>query len=205
MLAADHRVMSYDRRSFGRSVSAPVASLRRHTQDAVRLLESLAEGASTLVGWSAGGLIALDLAATSPELVSGVVVIEAALFAKRRLSPDQLRMIVAAKLQSARGRPRDGAERFLRWALQRRGESNDLDRLPEPWREAMLANAATILREIDGGTGERELGRGALAGVRCPVRWLYGDRSARTFEAAARRARSHIPQVSVVPVERPVT
>jgi len=106
MLAADHRVMSYDRRSFGRSVSAPVASLRRHTQDAVRLLESLAEGASTLVGWSAGGLIALDLAATSPELVSGVVVIEAALFAKRRPSPDQLRMIVAAKLQSARGRPR---------------------------------------------------------------------------------------------------
>jgi len=63
-------------------------------------------------------------------------------------------------------------------------------------------DAAAILREIDSGTGERELGEGAIADILCPVRWLYGDRSARTFETAARRAQSHIAQVTIVPVAR---
>ena len=40
----------------------------------------------------------------------------------------------------------------------------------------------SILREIDSGTGERELGEGAMAGILCPVRCLYGDRSVRTSE-----------------------
>ena len=34
MLTSDHRVVTYDRRSFGRSTNAPLANLRRHTQDA---------------------------------------------------------------------------------------------------------------------------------------------------------------------------
>jgi pimeloyl-ACP methyl ester carboxylesterase len=201
MLTSDHRVVTYDRRSFGCSTNAPLANLRRHTQDAAGVLESFTEGPSTVVGWSFGGLIALDLAATRPELVSGVVIIEAPLF-ERWPRPDLIRGIVAAKFQAARGRPREGADRFLRWALKRRGEGNDLDRLPVAWREAMLANAAAILREIDSGTGERELGEGAIADILCPVRWLYGDRSARTFEKAARRAQSHIAQVTIVPVAR---
>lgn len=202
MLAADHRVVCYDRRSFGRSASAPLASLRRHTLDAAGVLESFTDGPSIVVGWSMGGLIALDLAATRPDLVSGLVVIEAPLFISRRPRPDLIRGIVAAKFQAARGRPREGADRFLRWALQRRGEGNDLDRLPAAWREAMLANAAAILRELDTGTSERELGGGTLSGVRCPVRWLYGDRSARNFEEAARRAQSHVAQVTLVRVAR---
>ena len=202
LLAADHRVVSYDRRSFGHSSNPPLASLRRHTQDAARILECGTGGPSVVVGWSIGGVIALDLAATRPELVTAVVVIEAPLFAKRRPRPDQLRGIVGAKFQDARGRQREGAERFLRWALQRRGEDNDLDRLPAPLREAMLANAAAKLREIDAGTGERELSAEVLARLRCPIRWLYGDLSARSFAAAAHRARTHLPQVTIVPVQR---
>jgi pimeloyl-ACP methyl ester carboxylesterase len=202
MLSSDHRVVNYDRRSFGRSVNAPLANLRRHTRDAAGVLESLDEGPSTVVGWSFGGLIALDLAATRPDLVSGLVIIEAPLFLKYRPRFDLVRGVVAAKFQAARGRPREGADRFLRWVLQRRGEGNDLDRLPVAWREAMLGNAAAILRELDSGTGEHELGKGALSDVRCPIRWLYGDRSARTFEDTARRAPSHFAQVTLVPVAR---
>lgn len=202
MLTSAHRVVSYDRRSFGHSANAPLANLRRHTLDAAGVLESSTGGPSIVVGWSFGGLIALDLAATRPDLVRGLVIIETPLFIKYRPGLDLVRGAVAAKFQAARGRPREGADRFLRWALQRRGESNDLDRLPVAWREAMLGNAAAILREIDSGTGERELGKGALSNVRCPVRWLYGDRSARTFENSARRVQSHIAQVILVPVAR---
>jgi pimeloyl-ACP methyl ester carboxylesterase len=52
----------------------------------------------------------------------------------------------------------------------------------------MLANAPAILREIDAGTGERELRHHAISTIACPVVWLIGDRSAKSFPAAARRA-----------------
>lgn len=72
--------------------------------------------------------------------------------------------------------------------------------MPDPWRKAILANAAAILAEIDAGTGEAELSEAALRGLTCPVRWLHGDRSAASFRAAARRATRLIPNLTVVPV-----
>jgi pimeloyl-ACP methyl ester carboxylesterase len=201
LLAPSHRVISYDRRSFGRSTAPPQASLRQHTDDAAELLRHSGGAPATVVGWSTGGIIALDLLATRPELVAGAVILEAPLFAKRHPRPEMLARILAAKLTAARGRPRAGAEQFLRWALTRRGESNDLDRLPPSWREAMLNNAAAILGEVDAGTGERELDREALARVVNPVLWLTGDRSARSFTAAARRATPQLAAATWVAVE----
>lgn len=200
-LAVDRQVIEYDRRSFGGSVAEPLADIRRHTDDAVAVLERRARGPAIVVGWSIGGVIALDLAARRPDLVAGVVVIEAPLFAKRRPRPDQVLGIVAAKLAARRGDQRAGAVHFLNWALQRRGESvGDLDRLPDSWSAAMLDNAPAILREIDAGTGESELSPAALRALTCPVRWLYGDRSATSFRAAARRGARLLPDLTLVPV-----
>ncbi|GAB3881275.1 alpha/beta fold hydrolase [Terrabacter terrigena] len=201
ILAHNHRVLSYDRRSFGLSAAPPVTSLRRHTDDAASLLERLGGRPATVVGWSAGGLIALDLAATRPDLVGAVVILEAPLSAKTHPRPELLAGVFRAKFSAARGRDRQGAEYFLRWALIRRGEGNDLDRLPAPWRDAMLANASSILGEIEAGTGERELGRRAIAGITCPVLWLTGDRSAKSFSAAARRTNRKHPNIILVPVQ----
>jgi valacyclovir hydrolase len=198
-LAADHQVIEYDRRSFGSSVAKPPEDLRRHTRDAAALLEKLAPGPAIVVGWSIGGVVALDLASTRPELVTGVVVVEAPLFAKRRPRPTQVLSILRAKIAQRRGDPRAGAEHFLHWALQRRGGGeNDLERLPASWREAMISNAAAILGEIDAGTGEVELSAAKLRQLDCPVQWLYGDSSAPTFRAAARRATRWIPNLTAV-------
>lgn len=201
-LALDRQVIEYDRRSFGGSVAEPLADLRRHTRDAAAVLEQRgASGPAIVIGWSIGGVIALDLAMARPDLVAGVVVIEAPLFAKRRPRLDMVLGIARAKLATRRGDPQSGALHFLNWALQRRGERiSDLERLPDSWREAMLANAAAILREIDAGTGEAELSPAALSGLACPVQWLHGDRSAASFPAAARRASRLLPNLTVVPV-----
>ena len=198
LLAQDHRVLAYDRRSFGRSAALPLASLRRHTQDAAQLLELSGERAATVVGWSVGGLIALDLAITRPDLVTAAVILEAPLFAKMHPRPELIQGILRAKISAAMGRHRQAAEHFLRWALIRQGEDNDLDRLPAPWRDSMLANAPAILREIDAGTGERELGRRPMMDIECPVLWLFGDRSAHSFSAAAKRANHRNPQIRLV-------
>lgn len=118
-LAVDHQVISYDRRSYGGSIAEPLADTRRHTDDAAAVLERHAGGPAIVVGWSIGGVIGLDLAVRRPDLVVGVVVIEAPLFAKRRPRPDMVRGIVAAKLAARRSDPRAGAVHFLNWALKR--------------------------------------------------------------------------------------
>ena len=65
----------------------------------------------------------------------------------------------------------------------------------------MLGSATAILREIDAGTGERELSRRAMADIGCPVIWLAGDRSAQVFAAAARCAIRKNAIITLVSVE----
>src|SRR5574337_1870445 len=75
-LAAHQHVIAYDRRGFSRSIAEPAQTLHQHSEDAASLLEALDTGASTVVGWSAGGIVALDLAVHHPELVSSVILYE---------------------------------------------------------------------------------------------------------------------------------
>jgi pimeloyl-ACP methyl ester carboxylesterase len=194
------RVIAYDRRSFGASTNPPLADLTRHRDDAAALLDALGAAPACIVGWSIGGVIALDLAATHPESVSSLVLVEPPLHAKRRPTLRQLRAILTAQaLRRLRGDAR-GAETFLRWALGRRSGGSDLDLVSAEWRHAMLANAAAIMREIDAGTGEH-LDQPQLARVHAPVTCLLGDDSDRAFHAAAARLVRLVPQTDVSTVD----
>ena len=75
---ASHRVIAYDRRGFARSSAAPRGVLADQARDAAELLEALGASPATVVGWSAGGVIALDLAASYPERVASLVLAEPA-------------------------------------------------------------------------------------------------------------------------------
>jgi pimeloyl-ACP methyl ester carboxylesterase len=197
-LARLGRVISYDRRSFGASTHPPLADLTRHRDDAAALLEALEAAPACVVGWSIGGVIALDLAATRPELVRSLVLIEPPLYAKRRPTPGLLRTIPTVHLlRRLRGDER-AARAFLRWALGRRDGSSELERMPPAWAEALRANASAIVREIDAGTGEHL--NGQLGSVSVPVTCLLGSESDRAFHAAAARLARLIPQASVRPV-----
>jgi pimeloyl-ACP methyl ester carboxylesterase len=54
-LAQDHRVITYDRRGYGRSVYKPVRDHRVHAQDLTDILEQVAREPAVVVGWSSGG------------------------------------------------------------------------------------------------------------------------------------------------------
>ena len=73
LLSEHHRVVAYDRRGFSRSMHAPVSDPQRHREDAGALLRALDAAPATVVGWSSGGVLALDLAIHSPKLVSALV------------------------------------------------------------------------------------------------------------------------------------
>jgi pimeloyl-ACP methyl ester carboxylesterase len=199
-LCACGRVVAYDRRSFGASGHPPLADLGRHRDDAAALLCALDLAPAVVVGWSVGGVVALDLALEHPDLVRALVLIEPPLHAKRRPTLRMARAVVGAQLLGRLGRSEAGATMFLRWALGRRGDATDLDRVSPQWRDAMLANARAIVTELGAGTGEH-LDRDRLAAIRAPVTLLVGTESDRVFGAAARRLASWIERSELREVE----
>ena len=77
-LAGSRRVIVYDRRGFGASQGVRARHVHQHAEDAAALLEHLEAVPAVVVGWSGGGVVALDLAASRPDLVSSLVLIEPA-------------------------------------------------------------------------------------------------------------------------------
>ena len=76
-LSRNHRVLRHDRPGHG---SAPLRSSRQRPSDELAVLVGQHLGGRTaLVGASFGGLLALDLALSRPELVSALVLVDAPL------------------------------------------------------------------------------------------------------------------------------
>ncbi len=188
------RLVAYDvvadnRRGFD---GGPLASdLSQHASDAA---ERIGPTPAVIVGWSIGGVIALELACRYPERVAALVLLEPPFRAKRRPRPAMVRAIAGATVLGKRGRAQDGAERFLRWALARRDGTSDLGRLD---RDALQRAAPAIVAELAFGTGEH-LARRAIAALTMPVTIVYGTESDSVFGAAARRLSALIPHARLV-------
>jgi pimeloyl-ACP methyl ester carboxylesterase len=181
-LARDHRVIAYDRRAYTRTVAAPAPSgqfFRTHGDDAAALLQTLRAAPAAVVGWSAGGLITLDLAMRHPDLVNCLVVEEAGFQLAAASTPE-----VAAAFQrvgelAVEGRARDAAEALLRLLFSYRTGGSAFDTLDPELRESMLANAATMVPEVQA-LGE-EVTVEQLRAITCPVTCLLGDLSHEVF------------------------
>src|SRR5207244_11896604 len=104
--------------------------------------------------WSAGGIVALELAVDHADLVRALVLVEAPLHAKRSFNPPLVAMVVRAQLlRRLRGERAAGAA-FLRWAYRTRTGEHGFERLPPVVRRANRANAGGILADPDAGPGE---------------------------------------------------
>ncbi|MGD2043038.1 MAG: alpha/beta hydrolase [Acidimicrobiia bacterium] len=80
-LAVDSRVVTYDRRGTSRSDKAGWPSdSARHADDAATLIERLNLGGATVLGASAGGVVALRLALRHPEQLKTVLCFEPGAF-----------------------------------------------------------------------------------------------------------------------------
>jgi pimeloyl-ACP methyl ester carboxylesterase len=186
-LGQAHRVIQYDRRSFGRSEHPPLSDQPRHTADAAQLLESLRAKPAIVVGWSAGGLIALELAMNHPELVRGLVLLEPPYLCKTHPTYRMLKGVLSAMLLGSVFRsPRRGAEMFMQWAMMYRSGGTALDDLPAASLEQIWANSAAIVKEVGAGTGEH-LSEEQIRAVRCPTHVLAAENSAPSLGLASER------------------
>jgi len=59
-IAERYRTIAYDRRGYGRSNSGRTRDYGLHVRDAAELLDHLDARPATVVGWSSGGIVALD-------------------------------------------------------------------------------------------------------------------------------------------------
>lgn len=195
LLSTTHRVIAYDRRGFTRSTHEPVRNASRHTEDAAALLRAIDAAPATVVGWSSGGLIAMDLAIRSPELVGALALEEPPLYLIRRPGLRQLRGVLTAKALSWAGRERAASEGFFRWAFRWRAGDGGYDHLPSAIREPLLANHPANMGDIGAGTGEH-MSKDEIAGIHCPVLCITGELS----DAALTRATGYV--LNMVPQAR---
>lgn len=199
-LARDHRVIEYDRRSYGQSGHAPLRNTTLHARDAAEVIERVAGCPSMVVGWSAGGVIALELASTRPELVSALVLLEPPFGAARKSPPRQLAGVIGAMLLGKLGLHRQGAAIFLRSVMRERDGTQAYDRLSHHTTRAVLANAAAITTELFAGTGEH-LSAEQLRAITIPTELLIGARSADMFQQCADRLSNLVPTLRVTTID----
>jgi pimeloyl-ACP methyl ester carboxylesterase len=177
-LAVDHRVIAYDRRGYGESLDQPLTDWHGHGEDAAELLRVLEAAPASVVGWSGGATVALDLAVNHPELVKSLVLAESSLYGKRKPTVSLAVTFVRARLQRARGNERAASESFLRWVMGERGGDSTWDRpeYPEERRQSLLGNARGTWNDIDSGDGSH-LSREQIRSIRSPVTLVRGDLS----------------------------
>jgi pimeloyl-ACP methyl ester carboxylesterase len=197
-LAAQHRVVLYDRRGHSNSSGPPTQNYHLDAEDAAALLNGLGLAPATIVGWSAGGIIALDLAINHPELVSSLVIYEPPLHAKKHPDLGLARTLIKVMLQRRRD-PQRAAETFLRYALGARTGDTAWDRWPESWQQIMRDNSTATMADLAAGTGE-ELTKGAISAIQCPVTCIWGSLSQPLLVNATHRLLRLLPNARPVEI-----
>jgi pimeloyl-ACP methyl ester carboxylesterase len=195
-LGKRHQVITYDRRGFSRSVHSPIMDYMVHAEDAAALLKHLVLGPTTVLGWSWGGIVALELAACAPELVSGLILVEPALHFKKHLTFPLFKAVGSVQLLRAFKGDAPAAEVFLRWANQYKTGGTAFDKFSDDVLETIRRNATAIVKEIDAGTGEK-LTAERISSIRCPVTCIQAELSAPEFGGAVERVSKMIPHAKI--------
>jgi pimeloyl-ACP methyl ester carboxylesterase len=195
-------VIAYDRRGFGRSGGLPLARrMSDHVADAARLLRELDAAPATVVGWSAGGIVAAGLAIEHPDLVSSLVLSEGALHLP--LNPTRNSIAAGARIAYAhwvRRDPHRVAREVFDWTLAYRTGGTQFERFPPDWQESMLASGTGVAAE----SKQVQVpypSRAALRSIRCPITLLQGGLSDPVFERVNGYLRRLMPAARLVEVD----
>ena len=199
-LTRDFRVIAYDRRGFSRSTGPATPRWQTHGEDAAAILRELHAAPAAVAGWSAGGIVALQLAIAKPSLVSRLVLLETGLHAVKHLDRVQMRAFLGAQIAARRRGPAAAVDVFMDYTCGfRDGESLWAD-YPADRKDVLRANAASLLVELRAAGRDRHINRRALSSLKVPVTIAYGERSQRFFESCAKGAAKLMPDATLTTI-----
>ena len=196
-LAPTRRVVTYARRGFPPNDDlGRTASLREHADDLAAILEKVGRG--TVVAWSSGGIVGLDVALHRPELVDHLVVLEAPLHAKRTPTPGLVWAVAGSQIKG-RFNAEAGARHFLVWGMGRSdGRPSDVARFDD---DALRRAAPAIVNELGQGTGENEVPAAELPNLEVDTTWLVGTASQPPIQKIGRSVAAASPRITLREVE----
>ena len=172
-LAATHQVICLDLPGHGLSQPLLNASLSQQTQ---ALLASIAVDKFSVVGWSLGGLLAVEMANIAPERVKSLVLLASnPCFVAQEQWPGVKLEVLDSFARQLQADPQQTLMRFM--ALQVNGLSNAKLRLQQI-KQAVLSRPAADLASLEQGlnTLKHEDVRKILANIKCPVSAVLAGR-----------------------------
>lgn len=198
-LGGDFRAIVYDRRGYAASAGQRASSLTDHVSDAITMIDAVAGGPVTLVGSSAGGVLALRIAVERPDLVNALVLIEPAF--QMAMTPSFSANAALARIHVQwllRRDPENAALVFFRWATRYKDGRNQFDSYPDAWQAQALEHGTSALREL-GQLVRPKPSRRSLKSIKVPCTVVIGDSGLPVFHRTARRALRAIPGAVEVP------
>lgn len=191
LAAASFRVIAYDRRGFTEVASEAAASMPMNADDAAALLEHRDAIPAHVLGWSAGGLVALSLAIEHPSAVRSLTLVEPSLRGLRNVTPSTVAMAARRRaIRLLRGE-RAATDHAYRWTFAYRGRRESAwDRMPPEWREQVLAHAGSVAAEENQEASLSYPSGDAIASIACPMTTVLGELSQRYFHRVGRHLQS---------------
>ena len=172
-LAVTHQVICLDLPGHGLSQPLLNASLSQQTQ---ALLASIPVEKFSVVGWSLGGLLAIEMANSAPERVKSLVLLASnPCFVTQDYWPGVKREVLDSFARQLQADPQQTLMRFM--ALQVNGLSNAKMRLQQI-KQAVLSRPAADLASLEQGlnTLKQEDMRKILANISCSVSAILAGR-----------------------------
>jgi len=201
LAAARFRVIAYDRRGFAESAPEAAASMRVNADDAAALLEHRDAIPAHVLGWSAGGLVALSLAIEHQTAVRSLTLVEPSLHGLRNVTASALAAAVRARATKLVRGQRAATDLIYRWTFAYRGTGdNAWVRMPSEWRNQVLAGAESIAAEERQETSISYPSRRAIAELDCPIRVVLGELSQGYFHRIGRYVERLNPRCEIVPI-----
>ncbi len=204
LLAADHRVVVYDRRGYGHSVHRPVRDYRIHVKDLNVILTEICDQPAHVVGWSSGGNVSMGLAAADTSRMRSLCVVEPPFHSVRLADRSVIATTMRMKRRQVRGDRVGAAEEFFRSVYALRSGGNAYDEVDERVREGMRSNGEPVLAQFDlhpFGVSLDHVSARAVADAAIPMRWVLGEQSPLWLHRTHQRFARHRPdmQTLVIP------
>ena len=194
------RVITYDRRGYGTSSPSP-GTWRAHRDDAIAVIEALGADPAVVLGYAGGASVALDVAVTRPDLVSGLVLIDPILHTRSVGRPGLARRLAKVRLVRRLRGERAAAEEWIRFiSSYGAGGGSAWDRAVPARKQTILASAAGVLADIDADDHDT-LDESQIANIEAPMTIVDPRLGPPMFRRSVERLRELLPKARVVTLE----